>query len=853
LAEAAITTVSPAKGVRGSHAVVSGQGFVHNGHVSITLAGTRVGRAATNSKGAFRTSIKVPGKSFGTKALVVSGGGRVVNAFAIVKTRPLMSSASTADSAGKRMLLSPSGGRIGDRVTVSGGGWANGRAEVRFTRKTVARPRVRHGHFSARFTVPDSSPGLRTVQVRDNGSLAGRFGVACGTKFTVCGGYRLGFSTDAGGIRAGNGIGTGFTKVLDGSTLNRRHVKVDASAGVLKITTSAGLLDQQTQENALGIGINAANSTNTLSTVILPPKAALTGSNSEQGGIFFGIDDSHFFKLVLISTGSGPKVQLSYTEGGTTTTLPSSSSLGSGVKRVALALTLDAGNLKVSGSYAVNGGSSHSLGTMTNVPDKYFNTDAASIDPSVGTRVFGGLFASNRNGPGPLVYGFDSFVITHKGTPQPPPQPGEPAFNRSTIANVAFPTSLAWGPDGRLYALEIGGKIHAFRLDAQHHVIGSKSQTIGTLGNRTALGLTIDPASTAKNVILWVSHSAPCKPTTTGGCTLKDQAGGASTADTSIVSRLRQSTGWKREDIITGLPRSANDHMTNSIHFHNNKLYIAQGSNTGAGATFAGDKEFPSGLVEQKLSAAILVANVRSASFNGNCHPPAANEYGTPPCESSGSVTTYATGLRNPYDFVWHSNGNLYSAVNGLGLAGSYPPKTSGCVPGDLGDSTPWDQGGDNPGVQPDYVARIVQGNYYGHPNPSRGECVWGDGTTFYTSDPGPLPNYDESLICSLQPYGLHTSSDSSIEYKSNVFGGNLQHDLVIANWAKDNIADIHLNGNGSIDCDPSTLDVLAVPRISGEPSDFNNPLGLTEGPDGTLYVGETGANRISVLTPKTS
>jgi glucose/arabinose dehydrogenase len=848
VAAAATTTVSPGKGVRGSHVVLKGHGFRANARVVVKLAGKRVDAVRTNGKGAFRASFRVPRKSTGQKALIASGAGRVVNAFTIVRTRPLKSSSTTADSSGKRITLSPTGGRTGDTVTVQGANYPSGRVTVLFTRKTVARRKVRHGHFTARFKVPESSPGARTVQVRHNGSLRTRFDVACGTAYTICTGYRLGFSTDAGGIRSGNGIGTGFTKVLDGSTLNRRHVKIDPKAGVLEITTNDGLLDQQTQENALGIGVNAANSTNTLSTVVMPPKSALTASNSEQGGIFFGIDDSHFFKLVLISTGSGPKVQLSYMEGGTTTALPLSSSLGTSFKRVALSLTLDAGNLKASGSYSVDGGSSHSLGTMTNIPDKYFNTDAASIDPAIGTRVFGGLFASNRNGPGPLVYGFDSFVITHKGTPPPPPQPGEPAFNRSTIANVAFPTSLAWGPDGRLYALEIGGKIHAFKLDAQKHVVPSKSFTITTLGNRTAIGLTIDPASTPSNVILWVSHSAPCKVTTTGGCTLKDQPGGASTADSSMVSRLRQNNGWKREDIITGLPRSANDHMTNSIHFHNGKLYIAQGSNTGAGATFAGDKEFPSGLVEQKLTAAILVADVKSPSFNGNCHPPSGNEYGTPPCESSGSVTTFATGLRNAYDFVWHSNGNLYSSVNGLGLAGSYPPETSPPCTG-LGDSAPWDQGGDNPGVQPDYVARIVQGNYYGHPNPSRGECVFGDGVTFYTTNPGPLPNYDPSLICSMQPLGTHTSSDSSIEYRSNVFGGNLQGDLVIGNWAKDNLADVHINGNGSIDC--GALKVLSVPRLSGEPSDFNNPLGLTEGPDGTIYLGETGANRISVLTPK--
>jgi hypothetical protein len=48
---------------------------------------------------------------------------------------------------------------------------------------------------------------------------------------------------------------------------------------------------------------------------------------------------------------------------------------------------------------------------------------------------------------------------------------------------------------------------------------------------------------------------------------------------------------------------------------------------------------------------------------------------------------------------------------------------------------------------------------------------------------------------------------------------------------------------------------VLAVPRVGSETIDFANPLGLAEGPDGTIYVGEASpaANRISVLVPKQS
>ena len=68
---------------------------------------------------------------------------------------------------------------------------------------------------------------------------------------------------------------------------------------------------------------------------------------------------------------------------------------------------------------------------------------------------------------------------------------------------------------------------------------------------------------------------------------------------------------------------------------------------------------------EQPLSAALLVADVRNAGFDGSCDN-TADLFGPPPCD----VTTYATGLRNTYDFVWHSNGCIYGPDNGLGVDG---------------------------------------------------------------------------------------------------------------------------------------------------------------------------------------
>ncbi len=37
------------------------------------------------------------------------------------------------------------------------------------------------------------------------------------------------------------------------------------------------------------------------------------------------------------------------------------------------------------------------------------------------------------------------------------------------------------------------------------------------------------------------------------------------------------------------------------------------------------------------------------------------------PYDPGAALTIYATGVRNAYDLLWHSNGRLYVPVNGSG------------------------------------------------------------------------------------------------------------------------------------------------------------------------------------------
>jgi N-acetylneuraminic acid mutarotase len=191
-------------------------------------------------------------------------------------------------------------------------------------------------------------------------------------------------------------------------------------------------------------------------------------------------------------------------------------------------------------------------------------------------------------------------------------------------------------------------------------------------------------------------------------------------------------------------------------------------------------------------------------------------------------VRVYSSGLRNMYDFVYHSNGFIYGPDNGLGVQGTVPvspePDCQGIVP----YSTAFD-----PGVRPDIFHRLMEGGYYGHPNPARDECVFYDGQLQGTP---PLPN----LVAPLANLGNNRSANGTIEYLSDEFCGDLRGNILITNYSVgDNITRIRLAPDG--------LSVAAVENLA---SGFSNPLPLVQDPQGFLYVGELESGRITVLKP---
>jgi hypothetical protein len=420
-----------------------------------------------------------------------------------------------------------------------------------------------------------------------------------------------------------------------------------------------------------------------------------------------------------------------------------------------------------------------------------------------------------------------------------------------TFAKVALPnapvktyTSVLLGPDGKLYAGTINGEILRFAINADG-TLGAPQSIVSLQtangGNRLLIGLKFDPSSTAGNLILWASHSAF---TFSNG---PDWAG--------KITRLSGVDLETVVDYVVGLPRSTRDHVTNQIDFGpDGAMYFLQGSNSAMGA---GDSAW-NFRQERLLNAAVLRLDLAAITS-----PPLdvkTEEGGTyDPFAPGVPLTIFASGVRNAFDLAWHRNGFLYVPTNGSASGGSTPATPSPFLP----PYTPrLDESANGPYTGPevpalsavsqtmnDFLFRVVQGGYYGHPNPTRHEYVLNGGNPTAGSDPAQVDAYpvgtlpDRNWRGAAFDFGQHYSPDGIIEYKSNVFGGALTGKLLVVRYSGgDDIIVLTPGLNGDI--------INSQTGISGF-TGFTDPLDIIENPaNGFLYLAEYGGQKLILLKP---
>ncbi|MGF1504522.1 MAG: hypothetical protein ACFB51_05215, partial [Anaerolineae bacterium] len=413
--------------------------------------------------------------------------------------------------------------------------------------------------------------------------------------------------------------------------------------------------------------------------------------------------------------------------------------------------------------------------------------------------------------------------------------------------------SIEFGPDGRLYAVTLGGLINTWEVSPSGALVNKTTIALPALAGRAIIGIAFDPASTAEEPIMWISHNLPPND---------------GLHFTGEIARLtgtnpgQPDEAWQIEPVVVGLPRSVDNHLTNSVRFGpDGALYVSQGSINAMGAPDG----FWGGEPETLLSAAILRVDVESLLASddlpldvatgypgpGNNLAPEDNfGFGAPeladlydPQAPDALLTLHASGIRNAYDLVWHTNGELYVPTNGSAPGGNTPG-----TPGELpiqcdnrldGVYT----GGPVPGLisvserQADFLYRIEPNGYYGHPNPTRCEWVLYGGNPSRAKDDIEVGDYpvgvevDPNFRGYAYNFGISASPNGSIEYRSNNFDSALRGALLVTRFSiPDDIIVLYPGGPDS--------DIVAADENVPGLTFFGNPLDIAEDlRTGNLYV----------------
>lgn len=453
---------------------------------------------------------------------------------------------------------------------------------------------------------------------------------------------------------------------------------------------------------------------------------------------------------------------------------------------------------------------------------------------------------------------------------------GAPGFSGATVtgANPVSPTSLAWGPDGRLYVAQQDGRIRAYAIERvgageyrataseiidliraipNHDDDGSPNPQIA---GRQVTG--IAAAGTASAPVLYVTSSDPRMGNPGSGVDPRLDT------NSGMLSRLHRNGGaWSRRDLVRGLPRSEDNHATNGLALDRatNTLYLAQGGHTNMGAPSINFAYQP----EYALSAAILAVDLdaigdqtydlptlddetRSNSGPGGAdsNDPFGGNDGLNQARwvPGGPVQVHASGLRNPYDVALAANGRLYTVDNGPNAGGGGPP--SDCTHAVREPGVTW----------PDNLHRVTPGAYLGHPNPTRGSRS----NTFNASNPQSPVASARPAECTYQAPGagdgawvtFPASTNGLTEYTAGNFGGAMRGDLLAVSfdgtvWRMKP----HPAGGGLVDLEPphGTFRQAIFSGFGALPLDA-----VALGPDdpfpGTVWIAVYGAGSIVAFEP---
>jgi N-acetylneuraminic acid mutarotase len=469
--------------------------------------------------------------------------------------------------------------------------------------------------------------------------------------------------------------------------------------------------------------------------------------------------------------------------------------------------------------------------------------------------------------------------VTHSGANSPL---SVPLSGSGTTTTVGFgttslvgetsdsPTSLQFGPDGRLYVAQFNGliKVYNVQRNGPNSYSVTNTETIGSiqsipnhddngalnpsLTTRLVTGLLV--TGTAANPVIYVTSS---DPRIGGG---PDQGDLNLDTNSSMISRLKwDGTSWQKLDLVRGLPRSEENHASNGLALDQatNTLYVAQGGNTNKGAPSTNFAFLP----EFALSAAVLSIDLDMIGESTYDLPtlddedrPGTADAGDPfggndgknqaRIVPGGPVQVYAPGFRNPYDLEITRAGRMYTIDNGGNAGWGDVPASEG--PGGNCTNEPRDLGT----TDPDSLHLISGAGYYGgHPSPTRGNTNNKFNLTNPQS-PVPVANAKECDYLDKTPAnGALTTWSSSVdgldEYTASNFSGAMDGDLIAADYVFNNVHRVELSSDGTAVQSNSVL----FSTVGEKPLDVTTT--GSGGPfPGTIWVADQGDWKIHVFEP---
>jgi hypothetical protein len=256
--------------------------------------------------------------------------------------------------------------------------------------------------------------------------------------------FSLTWSADEGGLDDQSGVGTGFTMVdppssplvtpTDPNTpgYEPSRLTVNTTTGRLAIASTNGIQFRDpsvsnftnSQVNALGVGFEADGTFRISTTIVNPNFPSSAGNNSQQAGIWFGLNENNYAKLVVVKNGAtAARVQLLVERYGDSTTGPLPLEInGPDItapqdKTFTLILEVDEATLSVRGFYQVDGGAVTQVtaGAVTSL--SILSSFIAGVDhdanPATPAISYAGVFTTHRNAAAAasITFSFDSFSI----------------------------------------------------------------------------------------------------------------------------------------------------------------------------------------------------------------------------------------------------------------------------------------------------------------------------------------------------------------------------------------------------------------------------------------------------------